>query len=284
MAVAPGENGTTGNSDVVGSASGRSLRFLRRRLAVGFERQDRPGRRKRVVRTAKDRIEDGVDLVVGDARRALGEMPGDHVQRLRVVGQPVVVPVAVGRVRAAEVDAVDQRPRGSILLQQAIGGADVQAGQLGLPLVGMVRRQVLLLRGQERRRHHAPARQHVRRVGAHAGLGQAFDVIGGDRLQVLGAALHDVRGDGEAALLGFDQHVQRPDRRQLVDRGVCRPAAEAAVFILPPAQKGDEPLDRRGRRRRRERELGMLAEEQRRHRLADDLLGAPVREFLEIGT
>lgn len=62
--------------------------------------------------------------------------------------------------------------------------------------------------------------------------------------------------------------------RGVVDQRIRRPQTEAAVAILPAAQCRDQLGERRAALGPDHPELGALAQDQRRQRLADDLLGA----------
>ena len=211
-------------------------------------------------------------------------MPGDQIQQLGVVDDPVIVRLL------SEVPLL-RRPRDVfhdafgivVSLHEPVGRGQISGRQIGRPRLRVAPRELLLDVRKRGVGLDALADEQVDGVGSQPPVSETAGGCRREAGKPFVEIRQHLRGNCLAALLRLHQEMRSVDRRELGRLGRGRPQSQAALFIRAAAQHRERRVERPRIAALDRAELRPRGDDQRRHTLADQLFGAGVRVVVQIG-
>ena len=234
-----------------------------------------------MIEIIRDALHQRVEDFGPQERQAFREMAGEYVECERIARHEVAV--RIGALPGVEAHRRDEAHRIGVLSHQAVGARQPHGGEILIPLRAVAFFEALLQAGGLRRHDVPLTHQQIDRVRAVAFFGQVIAVACGQRTQIRVALLEHLARYPATQLGRFDQEMLRIDRGEFRDLVAAGPETVGALVVLSHAQLVDEPVEIGARLRLDVPELRTRREDERRHCLAHELLGADVRVAAEIG-
>ncbi len=209
-------------------------------------------------------------------------MPCHDIQEEAIPRHHVVVAKRIYTARGPKAQSGNGIVRVTILVHQLECGREPRGRDVLVPLA-LVALIEPLAQGCGLRRHHLSLTcQQVNCVGRVAFLREVVSISCGDGAQVDVSTIHEALWHALAARGGFEQEMLRIQRYEFLYIVSAWPQPIGAFIVQTHSQLIDETVDVSAGLRPNVSKFWARGEQQRGHRLTDELLGAGIRIVAEV--